>query len=292
MDRGTDTRHPSPAANRVNIRPSSDLPLPLTSFIGREQQVHEIRSLLQRPEVRLLTLTGTGGVGKTRLALEVARDAAHDAHSEFADGVCFVPLAPISDPDLVIFSIAYTLGLWEVGNRQLQEQVQDALRDRQILLLLDNFEQVIKAAPQLIELLTSCPHLKLLLTSRTILHLSSEYTFEVPPLSVPDLTAHATYEELAHRAVVRLFVARAQAIQPGFALTPANVRTIADICMHLDGLPLAIELASARIKLLPPQALLKRLSQRLKVLTGGGQDLPSRQQTLRNTLQWSYGSAR
>ncbi len=273
-----------PAAEPVNPWPPFDLPVPLTSFVGRERQVQEICSILRRPGVRLLTLTGTGGVGKTRLALEVAREVRPD----YVDGVCFVPLAPVSDPDLVTPTIAQALGLRQAGGRSLAEQVQDALRDRHLLLLLDNVEQVIKAAPRLVDLLTACPHLKLLVTSRAVLRLSSEYEFTVPPLTVPDLSRQAGYEDLAQRAVVRLFLERAQAIQPGFALTPANIGTIAEICTRLDGLPLAIELAAARIKLLPPQALLKRLSHRLEILTGGVRDLPARHQTLRDTLKWSY----
>ncbi len=199
-----------------------------------------------------------------------------------------MPLAPVSDPERVIPTIAQAVGLWEAGDRPLLEQVQDALRDRQLLLLLDNFEQVLAAAPRLVDLLSFCPSLSILVTSRAVLRISGEYEFTVPPLAVPDLSHSTTDEDLAQVATVRLFVERAQAIQPGFQLTPVNVRAIAEICARLDGLPLAIELAAARIKLLPPQALLKRLSHRLEVLTGGVRDLPNRQQTLRNTIQWSY----
>ncbi len=262
----------------------SNLPVPLTPLVGRENEVTMVSALLRRPEVRLMTLTGTGGVGKTRLALEVA----HVSHSDFADGVCFAPLAPISDPERVIPTIAQALGLWEAGDRPLVEQVQDALRSRHLLLLLDNFEQVMAAAPRLVSLLASCPYLRLLVTSRAVLHLSGEYEFPVPPLPVPDLSRLPQQETLAQIAAVYLFVERARSIYPAFRLTETNARTTAEICVRLDGLPLAIELAAARIKLLPPQALLKRLSHRLAILTGGARDLPTRQQTLRNTLQWSY----
>ena len=262
----------------------ASFPVPLTALIGREQEVRATCELLSHPEVRLLTITGTGGVGKTRLALE----AAGVLRADFVDGACFVPLAPVSDSARVMAAIAQALGLWEVAALPPEEQVQTALRERHLLLLLDNFEQVVKAAPQLASLLASCPRLHLLVTSRAALHLSGEYEFPVSPLAVPDLTQQLSPETLVQQAAVRLFLLRTQAIQPAFDVTPANARAIAEICVHLDGLPLAIELAAARSKLLPPQALLKRLSHRLEILTGGAQDLPTRQQTLRNTLQWSY----
>src|SRR6266568_2542733 len=228
----------------------SSFPVPLSALIGREQEVQAICDLLSRPEVRLLTITGTGGVGKTRLAL--------------------------------------ALGLWEAGDLPVEEQVHAALRERHLLLLLDNFEQVVQAAPQLASLLACCPRLRMLVTSRAALHLSGEHEFPLSPLAVPDLTHLPEPEALTQQAAVRLFLLRTQAIQPAFGVTPANARAIAEICAHLDGLPLAIELAAARSKLLPPQALLRRLSHRLELLTGGARDLPTRQQTLHNTLQWSY----
>jgi predicted ATPase/DNA-binding CsgD family transcriptional regulator len=260
------------------------LPLSLTSLIGREREAAEVCSLLRRPAVRLLTLVGTGGVGKTRLGFAVAEALQED----FADGVCFVPLAPVSDSTRVLPAIAQALSLWKADASSVEEQVRATLRDRHLLLLLDNFEHVVQAAPQLTSLLASCPLLSILVTSRAALRLSGEHEFLVLPLAVPDLRQVPELQILAQMAAVRLFVQRAQAIQHTFRLTPANAQTIAAICARLDGLPLALELAAARIKLLPPRALLQRLSRRLDVLTRGASDLPDRQQTLRNTLQWSY----
>ncbi|HTK07091.1 MAG TPA: NB-ARC domain-containing protein [Ktedonobacteraceae bacterium] len=264
--------------------PAYNLTAPLTPLIGRKREVMAVCSLLQRPEVRLVTLTGPGGVGKTRLGWSVAGELL----GLFAHGVCFVSLAPVSDHRLVIATIAQTLGLWEAGDRPLLEQLRAYLRDLHLLLLLDNFEQVVAAAPQLADLLASCPQLQVLVTSRAALRIQGEYEFIVSPLPVPDLKQLPPHEELAQIATVSLFLQRAQSIQSDFQLTVTNARTIAAICARLEGLPLAIELAAARIKLLPPQALLKRLTHRLQVLTGGKQDLPARQQTLHNTLQWSY----
>jgi predicted ATPase/DNA-binding CsgD family transcriptional regulator len=234
--------------------------------------------------VRLLTLTGPGGVGKTRLLLA----AAHVLTSVFADGVCFVPLAAISDPDFLLPAIAQALGLRETAARPVFEEVQRALDEQSLLLLLDNFEQVLAAAPRLADLLATCPNLHLLVTSRAALRLHGEHEFAVPPLSLPDLKHLPTSDELAQYAACTLFVQRAQAIKPDFQLTEANARIIAEICVRLDGLPLAIELAAARTRLLSPQALLARLSHRLDVLTGGARNVPARQQTLRSTIAWSY----
>jgi predicted ATPase/DNA-binding CsgD family transcriptional regulator len=261
-----------------------NLPAQLTPLIGREQEVAAACTLLRRPKVRLLTFTGTGGVGKTRLALQVATDLL----DEFADGITFISLAPISDPDLVIPTIVQALDLKESGARPLLDLLKGYLKDKYVLLLLDNFEQVLPAAPHLTDLLASCPDLKLLVTSRAVLHVQGEHEFPVPPLALPDLKQLPEHTSLSHYAAVMLFIQRAQAARPDFQLTAATARSIAEICVRLDGLPLAIELSAARIKLFPPQALLKRLEHRFQVLTGGAQDAPVRQQTLRNTIQWSY----
>src|SRR6266567_5463977 len=273
-----------PSMYEMRSLPQSSLPAPLTPLVGREQEIAAVCALLWRPEVRLVTLTGTGGVGKTRLALGVAAAV----NADFADGICFVALAPLIDPGLVLSTIAQALGVQEQGSRPLLEGLQDHLREKQLLLLLDNFEQVVSAAPVVAELLVAAPRLRVLVTSRTSLHLSGEHEFVVPPLALPDLRNLPPPDRLRQYGAIRLFVARAQAAHSAFVMTGENATAIAAICQQVDGLPLAIELAAGRSKLFAPQALLSRLRNRLTLLVGGAQDLPLRQQTLRGTIAWSY----
>jgi predicted ATPase len=261
-----------------------NLPVQATPFIGRGQEVSEVCELLDRDEVRLLTLTGPGGTGKTRLGLEVA----HRLLNKFESGVFFVPLADLSDPDLMISKTAQQLELREGGSQPLLESLKTYLQNKEILLLLDNFEHLIPAVDMVAELLTATSWMKVLATSRTILNLRGEYEYPVPPLKLPDREQIITVGSVSQSEAFQLFAARAEAASPHFEINDNNVKEVAEICHQLDGLPLAIELTAARVKLLPPQAILERLSSRLQLLTGGARDLPERQQTLRNTLDWSY----
>ena len=275
------SRGAPPAAARL----SSNLPAQVTAFIGRENELVQTRELLHRKEVRLLTLTGPGGAGKTRLALQIVSDL----QNGFIDGIFFVDLAPVSDPANVPVSIARTIGIRESGDRPAADELKERLKPKSMLMLLDNFEQVTPAAPMLAELLSHCPKVKLLVTSREPLHIRGEHVFTVPPLALPgpDLSKQSVGQITGYEAV-RLFIDRARAVKPDLDVSEEAVRAVAEICSRLDGLPLAIELAAARIRLFPPQTLLRRVSSRLKLLGGGAKDLPTRQQTLRNTIQWSY----
>ncbi len=262
--------------------PPNNLPIQVTSLIGRESELVEIKRLLQT--THLLTLTGVAGSGKTRLALQVAAESIN----QFRDGVFFVALAPITEPSLVASTLAQALGVAESAGRSIHDSLKEYLQARHLLLVLDNFEQVISATPLLVELLAACRQLTLLVTSREGLRVRGEREYPVPPLALPNLTELPPLESVSQYPAIELFIQRAQAIKPDFHLTNETAPAVAEICYRLEGLPLAIELAAARIKLLPPRALLARLEHRLEVLTGGARDLPARQQTLRNAIAWSY----
>jgi len=285
LDGAVDRRRaPRPLAGAPPQQGLLALPVPLTPMIDREHETAAVLALLHRPDVRLLTLTGPGGVGKTRLALRVVDEARDD----YPDGVVFVSLAPISDPGLVAATIAAALGVREGAGRSLRETLWAYLREREMLLVLDNVEQVVEAAGLVVDLLHRCPGLDALATSRVALRVGGEQQFAAPPLALPDPARPPTVEALGQAPAVRLLMERARRVRPDLALTAENAAAVAAIVARLDGLPLAIELAAARVKVLPPGALLARLDKRLPLLTGGARDLPARLQTMRDAIAWSY----
>jgi predicted ATPase/class 3 adenylate cyclase len=272
-----------PPLKTLDARPNN-LPAQTTPFIGRDNEIRAIKERLSNANVRLLTLSGVGGTGKTRLALQAAADMVDN----FEHGVFFVPLASLSDPALVLPTIAQAFAVREAAGRPLQEQLKDYLREKQLLLVLDNFEQVIDAAPRVTDLLTAAPGLKVLVTSREVLRLSGETDYPVPPLSLPDPKRLPPLERFTQYEAVALFIERAVAVKPAFAVTNENAPAVAEICHRLDGLPLAIELAAARVRVLPPRRMLAELNHRLSFLMGGARDLPGRQKTLRGAIDWSH----
>jgi len=278
----------APAASDATSVPRNSLPSRLTSFVGRERELAELERLSET--CRLLTLTGPGGCGKTRLALELVTRLA----PTYPDGVCVVSLAPLGDPSLVLSTIAESIGVRGVTGEPLSETIARWIGERRVLLVLDNFEHLIEAALAVADLLGACPHLTAIVTSRQVLRLQGEQAFPVPSLTVPDRTGTPpsgvdVVSTVTASEAGRLFVERARSVQPGFQLDPSTAVAIAEICARLDGLPLAIELAAARVRVLTPPAMVDRLDRRLPLLTGGARDLPHRQQTLRDTIAWSHG---
>ncbi|MEJ2635559.1 MAG: DUF4062 domain-containing protein [Calditrichia bacterium] len=269
------------SAEAIDIRP--DLPKPPTPIIGREKEIKKIRELLLNDAIRLVTLTGPGGSGKTRLSIEAARRL-----PDQFDEIYFVELAAITDPQLLASGIAQSLGIREAGAKSTKTLLIEQLAAKKILLVLDNFEQIISGALFIAEILEKCRQAKLLITSRVILHIRGERNFPVPPLPFPDLNGDSKFEVISQYASVQLFYQRAQSIKPDFTMDEKSASAIAEICRRLDGLPLAIELAAARTRLFPPAEMLARLDKRLPILTGGSRDLPERQRTMRNAIAWSY----
>ncbi|HEX9985723.1 MAG TPA: protein kinase [Thermoanaerobaculia bacterium] len=263
--------------------PPTNLPSNLTPLVGRDLERREVAELLLRDDVRMVTLTGPGGTGKTRLSLAIGLDLLPDME----DGVQVISLATIRDPELVVSEIAATFGVGE-GSAALLDIVTKTLKEKKLLLILDNFEQVTDAAPAIAQLLAATPRVKVLATSRAPLRIAGEHEYAVPPLTMPPLDLPLSHEALASYASVALFLERASAIKSDFTITADNAAAIAELCVRLEGLPLAIELAAARIKLLPPQAMLARLDNRLNLLAGGRRDLPERQQTMRAAISWGY----
>ena len=264
-----------------------NIPVQRTRFVGREKEVAAARELLLRDDVRMVTITGPGGIGKTRLAIEVARGLGQ----HFTGGIHFVHLAPLNDSDLIVSVIVQTLGIGEAGSPSPVEILKKNIQDSSpapMLLVLDNFEHLVQAAPTVSELLAMGPHLKILVTSRAALHIYGEHEFPVPPMTVPDPRSIPVVDALGEYAAVALFVERAIAAKPDFELSEENATAVIEICTRLDGLPLAIELAAARVKVLSPSSMRTRLAGRLQLLTGGSRDLPLRQQTLRAAIDWSY----
>ena len=282
-ERFTQSRTDSVAAVDDAGSTRASLPVPLTELIGRDAELAALESLVRDPVVRLVTLVGSGGIGKSRLAIA----AAANVDTAFPDGVSFVDLAPVHDDSAVLATIAQAMGVRDTGDGSLEEKLVVSVGQRRVLLVLDNFEQVVDSAPRLAALLASAPGLTMLVTSRTRLRISAERSFEVGPLSLPEPSTAATRESVVNAASVALFTERARAVKPDFQVTDANASSVAALVVRLDGVPLALELAAAKIRLLSPMAMLERLDKVLPFLSGGLRDLPPRQQTLRKAIEWS-----
>ncbi|MGB3306090.1 MAG: LuxR C-terminal-related transcriptional regulator [Thermomicrobiales bacterium] len=268
----------------AKVSSSSRLPVFLTSFIGREDEIALANALLQRPGIRLLTLTGPGGIGKTRLAVEIAAESG----AQFTDGVPFVSLAPVQTPSLVMMAIAVALGLHEFDSTSVEEAVATALGTASVLLVVDNFEHVLVAAPALTRLLARCPHLKILVTSRSVLRVEGEHSIPVPPLGLPGANATMKEADWLNVPVIKLFMERAEAVDPSLRWNPSDIMRLVEICKRLDGLPLAIELAATRLRHYSLAEMSERLTDLLPLLADGSRDHPSRLQTMRNAIAWSY----
>ncbi|GAC1357097.1 MAG: hypothetical protein NVS4B11_29500 [Ktedonobacteraceae bacterium] len=256
----------------------------LTSFVGHEQDITRALQLIRMPDVRLLSIVGTGGIGKTRFALQLVTYLTRD----FADGIFFISFASVQNPNMVVSTIVQVLEVKGEDKQPLFDLLKNSIGNKQLLLLLDNFEQVIVAASQVAELVAACPQLKIIVTSREVLRIRCEHPFALVPLALPSSKRVSDVPYLLECEAIQLFVECVQAVKPGFRLNETNASVIAEICTRLDGLPLAIELAAARLRLLSPQALLAQMDRRLHVLTSGARDVPERQRTLRATMQWSY----
>ncbi|HEV2124968.1 MAG TPA: helix-turn-helix domain-containing protein [Chloroflexota bacterium] len=278
------TRRETPIPSPAQRMSAGHLPVPPTPLVGRERELAELRAMVQGG-ARLVTLTGAGGVGKTRLALEVARELA----GHFADSTALVSLAPLSDAAFVLPTVAHALGLSEAASQPAREVLRNQLHDRQLLLVLDNLEHVLEAAPEIAALIEMCPRLAMLATSRAPLRLRGEREYPLGPLPVPSLSHVPEVDDLADNPAVALFVERARHVYPDFELTRSNAAAVAAVCRRLDGLPLALELAAARTRVLDPTTMLARLDRVLPVLTGGPRDLPERQRTMEAAIRWSHG---
>ena len=274
-----------PIESGERVATPNNLPPQPNPFIGREHEINEIVALLRLPHIHFVTLTGPGGTGKTRLSIQTGALLL----PEFADGVYFVELAPIDDPDLVVPTIAETLGVAEKGGMSLTDALLEYIREKEMLLILDNVEQVVAAAPRLAEILAAAPRCRFIASSRQLLHIVGEAEYAVLPFAVPNPDKLPPLDQLADYPAVAIFVQRARFVKPDFALADDNAAAVVRICDELDGLPLAIELAAARIRQFPPGEMLKQLDNRLNVLTRGGRDRSQRQQTLRGLIDWSYG---